>query len=73
MNLLVKRGRMEGFLVLDYMKRAPEAVMQLFTWVQSGELVDRVDVKEGLENAPATLRRLFAGENQGKQLLKIAD
>jgi len=73
MNLLVKRGRMEGFLVLDYMKRAPEAVMPLFSWVQRGELVDRVDVKEGLENAPATLRRLFAGENQGKQLLKIAD
>ena len=73
LNLLVKRGRMEGFIILDYMKRAPEAVMQLFGWVQSGELVDRVDVKEGLENAPATLRRLFSGENQGKQLLKIAD
>ena len=73
LNLLVKRGRMEGFIILDYMKRAPEAVMQLFAWVQSGELVDRVDVKEGLENAPATLRRLFSGENQGKQLLKIAD
>jgi NADPH-dependent curcumin reductase CurA len=73
LNLLVKRGRMEGFIVLDYMKRAPEAAMQLFGWVQSGELVDRVDVKEGLENAPATLRRLFSGENQGKQLLKIAD
>ncbi len=73
LNLLVKRGRMEGFIILDYMKRAPEAVMQLFAWVQSGELVDRVDVKEGLENAPATLRRLFSGENQGKQLLKIAE
>jgi NADPH-dependent curcumin reductase CurA len=46
--------------------------MQLYTWVQSGELVDRVDVREGLENAPATLRRLFSGDNQGKQLLKIA-
>jgi NADPH-dependent curcumin reductase len=73
LNLLVKRGRMEGFIVLDYMKRAPEAVMQLFGWVQSGELVDRIDIKEGLQNAPATLRRLFSGENQGKQLLKIAE
>jgi NADPH-dependent curcumin reductase CurA len=72
-NLLMKRGRMEGFIVLDYLKRAPEAVMQLYGWVQSGELVDRVDVKEGLENAPATLRRLFTGDNQGKQLLKIAE
>jgi NADPH-dependent curcumin reductase CurA len=69
----MKRGKMEGFIVLDFLKRAPEAVMQLYGWVQSGELVDRVDVKEGLENAPATLRRLFTGENQGKQLLKIAE
>ena len=27
----------------------------------------------GLENAPATLARLFTGANIGKQLLKIAD
>jgi NADPH-dependent curcumin reductase CurA len=73
LNLVMKRGRMEGFIVLDYLKRAPEAAMQLYAWVQSGELVDRVDVREGLENAPATLRGLFTGENQGKQLLKIAE
>ena len=72
-NLIIKRGRMEGFLVFDYMKRAPEAVMELWGWIQSGQLHHQVDVKEGLENAPATLRRLFLGENTGKQLLKIAD
>ena len=36
-------------------------------------LKDRVDVQRGLENAPATLARLFKGENRGKQLLRIAD
>ncbi len=73
LNLLLKRGRMEGFLVLDYLPRAAEAVMQLWQWVQSGELKDRVDVMQGLENAPRALRRLFTGENQGKQLLRIAE
>jgi NADPH-dependent curcumin reductase CurA len=73
LNLIIKRGRMEGFLIFDYMKRAPEAVMELFGWVQSGQMVNQVDVKEGLENAPQALRRLFQGDNQGKQLLKIAD
>jgi hypothetical protein len=73
LNLLLKRGRMEGFLVLDYLPRAAEAVMQLWQWVQSGELRDRVDVMQGLENAPRALRRLFTGENQGKQLLRIAE
>ena len=72
-NLIVKRGRMEGFIVLDYAKRAPEAVMELWGWIQAGQIAYQVDVKEGLENAPATLGRLFLGENVGKQLLKIAE
>jgi NADPH-dependent curcumin reductase CurA len=71
MNLVVKRGRMEGFLVFDFMARAPEAVMQLFSWIQEKKLTDRVDVEHGLENAPRALRRLFLGENRGKQLVKI--
>ena len=73
LNLLVRRGRMEGFIVLDYMQRAAEAVEALSGWLREGRLKDRVDVCLGLENAPATLARLFKGENQGKQLLKIAD
>jgi NADPH-dependent curcumin reductase CurA len=73
LNLLLKRGRMEGFIILDYVARAPEAVMQLFTWVSEGKIVDRVDVQHGLENAPRALMRLFRGENEGKQLVKIAD
>jgi NADPH-dependent curcumin reductase CurA len=73
MNLLIKRARMEGFLTFDYLSKAPEAVMQLFAWVQAGEIANRVDVEEGLENAPRALRRLFTGDNVGKQLLKVAD
>jgi NADPH-dependent curcumin reductase len=73
LNLLLKRGRMEGFLVLDYLPRAAEAVMALWGWVQAGELVYRVDVARGLESAPGALRRLFSGENQGKQLVRVAE
>jgi NADPH-dependent curcumin reductase CurA len=73
MNLLLKRGRMEGFLVLDYMSRAAEAVSKLWPWVNSGQIVFRVDVAKGLEKAPGALRRIFSGENQGKQLVRIAD
>ena len=42
-------------------------------WVQSGQLKTKVDVQHGLENAPETLRRLFEGRNEGKQLLRIAE
>jgi NADPH-dependent curcumin reductase CurA len=47
--------------------------MELFGWVQAGTIVNRVDVQAGLENAPRALRRLFSGDNLGKQLLKIAE
>jgi NADPH-dependent curcumin reductase CurA len=73
LNLLVRRGRMEGFIVLDYMSRAREAVAALSGWLQEGKIKDRVDVQHGLESAPDALARLFKGENQGKQLVKIAE
>lgn len=72
-NLLLKRGRMEGFIVLDYMSRVPEALAKLLPWVSEGKIAHRADVVHGLENAPAALRRLFTGENLGKQLVQIAD
>jgi hypothetical protein len=72
LSLLVKRGRMEGFIVLDYMARADEAVKALSQWVREGRLKHEEDIQEGLENAPRTLLRLFEGRNRGKQLLKIA-
>jgi NADPH-dependent curcumin reductase CurA len=73
MNLISRRGRMEGFLVSDHMKNAATAIRELAAWVREGKIVDRVDVQIGLENAPKTLNRLFTGANIGKQLLKIAD
>ena len=73
LNLVVQRGRMEGFLVLDYLPRAAEAIGALAGWVQAGKIKTKVDVQHGLENAPATLRRLFEGRNDGKQLLRIAE
>ena len=71
LNLLIKRGRMEGFIVLDYAARYDEAAGALSGWFAQGRLTERLDIKEGLENAPATLRRLFEGTNEGKQLLRV--
>ena len=67
------RARMEGFIVIDYMSRASEAVQELMGWVQSGQLQYQVDIQEGFENIPDTLKGLFDGKNKGKQLLKITN
>jgi len=73
MNVITNRARMEGFIVLDYMPRAGEAIAQLLDWIGAGELRFQVDVQEGFDNIPDTLQRLFTGANLGKQLLKITD
>lgn len=73
MNLVVMRGRMEGFIVIDYFDRFAAAAQELMAWIQAGELVYEVDLQEGFENIPNTLTRLFTGQNKGKQLLKIDD
>lgn len=71
MNLTVMRGRMEGFIVLDFAKRYGEGVAELAKLMQAGKLKTAEDVAHGFENCPATLRRLFEGKNFGKQLLKV--
>jgi hypothetical protein len=73
MNLVTNRGRMQGFIILDYLPRAMEAIGALIGWVASGDIVYQVDLQEGFENIPNTLQRLYSGQNIGKQLLKIAD
>jgi NADPH-dependent curcumin reductase CurA len=73
MNVIIQRARMEGFIIIDYVSRFPEAAAKLAEWVQAGKIVHQEDVQEGIENAPATFLRLFRGQNLGKQLLKLAD
>ncbi len=72
-NLILQRARMEGFIVLDYAERFPRAAEELGGWLASGAIQNVVDMAHGLENAPATLQRLFTGANFGKQLLTIAE
>jgi NADPH-dependent curcumin reductase len=72
MSLLVNRARMEGFVVVDYMGRAAEAMREMAGWIADGRLIAREDVVEGFESFPDALLKLFAGENMGKLVLKVA-
>lgn len=69
--LIVKRARIEGFLVSDYVGRAAEAMTALGRWLMEGKIKYRVDVVEGLEEAPRAVNKLFDGSNQGKLVVKI--
>ena len=66
-----RRARMEGFVILDYLAKAAEAVDDLVKWVGEGHITWEADMQQGFENAPKTLLRLYQGSNFGKQLLEI--
>jgi NADPH-dependent curcumin reductase CurA len=72
-QLIVQRGRMEGFIILDYIDRFPEAQLQMASWVVDGKIQHAEDVVAGLENAPAALNRLFTGANTGKVIVKVSE
>ena len=70
-NLVYRRARMEGFIVLDYAKRFPEAAEILLQHLDSGALRHRETVLQGFEQLPQALMNLFCGVNIGKQLVAV--
>ena len=71
--LLVNRARMEGIVVFDNTARFPIAVAELAGYLKDGRMKSKEDVVEGGVAAfPATLNKLFAGENFGKLVLRVA-
>ncbi len=71
--LIMRRARMEGFIVLDYMSRSAEAQLELATMVLNGTLRHQEHLVVGLENAPDALNLLFSGGNHGKTLVVVDD
>ena len=71
LSLIAARGRMEGFVVIDYLQRAGEAIAAMTPFVQAGKMGSRLDIVDGLEHFPEALRRVYTGANFGKQLVKL--
>ena len=70
-TVLVKRLRVEGFIILDYASRFMEAATQLGQWKMFGKIKDRETIVEGLEKAPDAINMLFTGGNTGKLIVKV--
>ncbi|MDP3852652.1 NADP-dependent oxidoreductase [Phenylobacterium sp.] len=70
--IVTKRLNLRGFIVSDFDDKRDEALAELKSWVETGKLKVLEDVIEGLENAPAALVGLLAGENRGKRMVKVS-
>ena len=49
-----------------------DAEHDLSMWARDGHLKVVEDIVDGLENAPAGLIGLLAGENRGKRMVRVA-
>ena len=72
-NILVKRLKVQGFIVFDYQARAKEAFVDMSKWMAEGKLQHKNHIVDGLENAVSSLKMLFSGENNGKMIVKISE
>jgi NADPH-dependent curcumin reductase CurA len=68
-NLVFRRARMEGFIVIDYAAQFPKAIEEMRRWIAEGKLKQQVTVIEGFRELPRALIRLFEGYNTGKMMV----
>jgi NADPH-dependent curcumin reductase CurA len=71
-RILMKRLKIQGFIVIDYLARYPEAFRALYTLYAQGKLKWSLHEVEGLENAAKAVRLLYTGGNTGKLLVKVS-
>jgi NADPH-dependent curcumin reductase CurA len=63
---------MQGFVYLDYLDRADEAMDALVSWHKAGKIRYQLNVIEGLRNAPMAFNKMFDGSNRGKLAVKMS-
>ena len=70
-NILIRRARVEGFLVTDYIEQMPQALAELAPLFRSDKLKTREDIREGLDSAPTAFvdQRARLGRRRGDALL----
>ncbi|MDM9379161.1 NADP-dependent oxidoreductase [Chlorogloeopsis sp. ULAP01] len=72
-QILMKRARVQGFIILDYFSRISEAITDIGQWLNQGKIKYSVEVVDGLENAPSAILKLFEGNKKGKLVVKVSE
>ncbi len=70
--VLGKRLTLRGFVVSDFMADMEDFVRDMGAWLAAGKIHYRVDITEGIENAPQAFQRMLRAENFGKPLVRVS-
>jgi len=74
-NLILAVGKqlkLQGFIVSSHTDMAHAFQHDMVGWIRAGQMRWQETVLEGIEQAPQAFINLFAGENLGKMLVKLA-
>jgi hypothetical protein len=71
--VLMKRARMEGFLLADHLDRADHARARLAGWLADGTLAPAETLHRGLAAVATAFAGLFAESPPGKQIVELED
>ena len=70
-QILMRRLRVEGFFIPDFLHRGAEFMPRLREWLDAGKLAMRFDETQGLENVLTAYERMLTGRNIGKVIVKV--
>lgn len=70
-QVLMRRLRIEGFFIPDFLERGAEFMPQLRDWLDAGKLAVRFDETAGLENVLTAYERMLTGKNIGKVVVRL--
>jgi NADPH-dependent curcumin reductase CurA len=69
--ILRKRAVVTGFMIDDWEHLRPQFERDMSIWLGDGRVRHRIDVTEGLENAPEALARVLDGRSFGKAVVQL--
>ena len=70
-RIVMKRLKVQGFIVLDHAARYPEAYRAIAQLHAQGRMKWRCHELAGLDSAAEAVRLLYRGQNNGKLLIKV--
>lgn len=71
--IIRKRLTFKGFVMPDHYDKYPAMAQELGKLMMAGKLKYRLDVVDGLDQAPVAFDKLFDGSNKGKLVVKVSD
>ena len=71
LKLAERHSRMEGFTVMHFVEKFPEAITELKNLYFNGDIIVPVHFENGINSFPKSIQMLFNGGHKGKLMVRM--